>query len=161
MDIGIYPGSFDPITYGHIDIIERSSRIFEKLIVAVLVNPQKKPLFTVEERIMMIQDAVKHIPNVEVEKFSGLLVDFARLKRAKVIIRGLRAVSDFEFEFQMALMNKKLEDDIETIFIMTSSEFSYLSSSIVKEVARLGGCTRGLVPEKIAERLKSKFNNNV
>ena len=161
MDIGIYPGSFDPVTYGHIDIIKRSSRIFKKLIVAVLVNPQKKPLFTAEERIMMIQDAVKHIPNVEVEKFSGLLVDFARLKRAKVIIRGLRAVSDFEVEFQMALMNKKLEDDIETIFIMTSSEFSFLSSSIVKEVARLGGCLRGLVPEKIAERLKSKFNNNV
>ncbi|TYP59985.1 pantetheine-phosphate adenylyltransferase [Thermosediminibacter litoriperuensis] len=158
MNVAIYPGSFDPVTNGHLDIIERSSRLFDRLIVAVLRNPSKKPLFTVEERIEMIKGSVSHIKNVEVDHFSGLLVDFARLKKARIIIKGLRAVSDFEYELQMALMNKKLDREIETIFIMTSTKYSYLSSSVVKEVASLGGCVKDLVPPMVAEKLKEKFN---
>ncbi len=157
MNIGIYPGSFDPITYGHLDIITRSAKLFDKLIVAVLSNPQKQPLFTVEERLEMIKESVKDIKNIEVDSFSGLLVDFARLKQAKVIVKGLRAVSDFEYELQMALMNNKLDGEIETIFIMTSSKYSYLSSSIVKEVSRFGGCIKGLVPPIVEKQLKQKF----
>lgn len=157
MNIGIYPGSFDPITNGHIDIIERSSKLFDRLIVAVLTNPRKEPLFTVEERIFMIRESIKHVSNVDIENFDGLLVDFARLKKAKVIVKGLRAVSDFEYELQMALMNKKLETDIETIFIMASSRYSYLSSSVVKEVASFGGCVASLVPPVVEKQLKKKF----
>lgn len=160
MNIGIYPGSFDPITYGHLDIIQRSSKLFDRLIVAVLSNPQKKPLFTVEERIEMIRDSVHDIPNVEIDSFSGLLVDFAKLKKARVIVKGLRAVSDFEYELQMALMNKKLDDRIETIFIMTNSKYSYLSSSVVKEVSSLGGCVATVVPPLVEKRLKQKFKIN-
>lgn len=159
MNTAIYPGSFDPVTYGHIDIIERSANFFDKLIVAVLSNPRKTPLFTAEERIEMIRESVKHIPNVEVESFNGLLVDFARFKKARIIIKGLRAVSDFEYELQMALMNKKLDKDIETFFMMTSTKYSYLSSSVVKEVASFGGCIRGLVPSIVEERLKGKLSN--
>ena len=158
MNIGIYPGSFDPITYGHLDIITRSAKLFDKLIVAVLSNPQKKPLFTVDERVEMIKQSVQDIANIEIDSFSGLLVDFARLKRAKVIVKGLRAVSDFEYELQMALMNNKLDDEIETIFIMTSTKYSYLSSSIVKEVSSFGGCVKGLVPPIVEKRLKQKFS---
>jgi len=157
LNVGIYPGSFDPITNGHIDIIERCSKLFDKLIVAVLTNPQKKPLFTVEERKKMIEQSIKHISNVEVDNFSGLLVDFARLKNANVIVKGLRAVSDFEYELQMALMNKKLDSKLETIFIMTSSKYSFLSSSIVKEVASFGGCVSNLVPPIVDMKLKEKF----
>lgn len=157
MNIGIYPGSFDPITYGHLDIIQRSVKLFDRLIVAVLSNPQKKPLFTVEDRIEMIRQSVNGIPNIEIDSFSGLLIDFARLKQAKVIIKGLRAVSDFEYELQMALMNKKLDNHIETIFIMTNSKYSYLSSSIVKEVSSFGGCVASLVPPLVEQRLKEKF----
>lgn len=157
LKIGIYPGSFDPITYGHVDIIERSAKLFDRLIVAVLSNPRKTPLFTVEERIEMIQESVKNIPNVEIDTFSGLLIDFARLKKADVIVKGLRAVSDFEYELQMALMNKKLDEHIETIFIMTSSKYSYLSSSVVKEVASFGGCVATVVPPLVEKRLKDKF----
>lgn len=157
MKIGLYPGSFDPITYGHVDIIERSAKLFDRLIVAVLSNPRKTPLFTVEERIEMIQESVKNIPNVEIDTFSGLLIDFARLKKADVIVKGLRAVSDFEYELQMALMNKKLDEHIETIFIMTSSKYSYLSSSVVKEVASFGGCVATVVPPLVEKRLKDKF----
>lgn len=157
MHIGIYPGSFDPITYGHLDIIKRSTKLFDYLIVAVLSNPQKSPLFTVDERIEMISEAVKNTPNVEIDSFSGLLIDFARLKQARVIVKGLRAVSDFEYELQMALMNKKLDENIETIFIMTSSKYSYLSSSVVKEVSSFGGCVAGLVPPIVEKRLKEKF----
>ncbi|NLU09804.1 MAG: pantetheine-phosphate adenylyltransferase [Tepidanaerobacter acetatoxydans] len=160
MNIGIYPGSFDPITYGHLDIIQRSSKLFDRLIVAVLSNPQKKPLFTVEERIEMIRDSVNDIPNVEIDSFSGLLVDFAKLKKARVIVKGLRAVSDFEYELQMALMNKKLDERIETIFIMTNSKYSYLSSSVVKEVSSLGGCVATVVPPLVEKRLKQKFKIN-
>jgi len=158
LNIGIYPGSFDPITYGHLDIITRSAKLFDKLIVAVLSNPQKKPLFTVDERVEMIKQSVQDIANIEIDSFSGLLVDFARLKQAKVIVKGLRAVSDFEYELQMALMNNKLDDEIETIFIMTSTKYSYLSSSIVKEVSSFGGCVKGLVPPIVEKRLKQKFS---
>lgn len=158
MKIGIYPGSFDPITYGHVDIIQRSAKLFDRLIVAVLSNPRKTPLFTVEERIEMIHESVKDMPNVEIDSFSGLLIDFARLKKADVIVKGLRAVSDFEYELQMALMNKKLDEHIETIFIMTSSKYSYLSSSVVKEVASFGGCVATVVPPLVEKRLKDKFN---
>ncbi len=160
MNIGIYPGSFDPITYGHLDIIQRSLKLFDRLIVAVLSNPRKKPLFTVEERIEMIRDSVHDIPNVEIDSFSGLLVDFAKLKKARVIVKGLRAVSDFEYELQMALMNKKLDERIETIFIMTNSKYSYLSSSVVKEVSSLGGCVATVVPPLVEKRLKQKFKIN-
>lgn len=158
MNIGIYPGSFDPITYGHIDIIERSTKLFDKLIVAVLTNPQKKPLFSVENRIKMIKHSIRHLKNVEVDSFNGLLVDFARQKKARVIVKGLRAVSDFEYELQMALMNKKLDNEIETIFIMTNSKYSYLSSSVVKEVASFGGCVKELVPSLVEKELNYKFN---
>jgi len=157
VNTAIYPGSFDPITYGHLDIIERSAKFFDKLIVGVLSNPQKQPLFTSEERIAMIRDSVKHIPNVEVESFQGLLVDFAGIKKARIIIKGLRAVSDFEYELQMALMNKKLNDNVETFFMMTSAKYSYLSSSVVKEVANFGGCVRNLVPAMVESRLKEKY----
>jgi len=159
MNVAIYPGSFDPITNGHLDIIERSSRLFDRLIVAVLKNPHKKSLFTVEERIEMIKGAVSHIKNVEVDYFSGLLVDFARKKNAKIIVKGLRAVSDFEYELQMALMNKKLYGEIETVFIMTNTKYSFLSSSIVKEVASFGGCVKDLVPPMVEEKLREKFKN--
>lgn len=157
MSVAIYPGSFDPITNGHLDIIERGSKIFDRLIVAVLKNPNKKSLFTIEERIEMIRDAVSHLDNVEVDHFSGLLVDFARKRNAKIIIKGLRAVSDFEYELQMALMNKKLYKDIETVFIMTSTKYSFLSSSIVREVASFGGCVKDLVPPAVEEKLREKF----
>lgn len=156
MKIGIYPGSFDPITNGHIDIIQRSSVLFDRLIVAVLSNPQKQPLFTVEERLSLIKDSVGHIPNLDIDSFNGLLVDFAHIKKAKVIVKGLRAVSDFEYELQMALMNKKLAPEIETIFIMTSSKYSFLSSSIIKESSRLGGCVATLVPSAVEKALKEK-----
>jgi len=159
--IAIYPGSFDPITNGHIDVIERSLKLFDRIIVAVLKNPNKKPLFSVEERVEMIKEATKHINNVEVESFSGLLVDFAKIKNAKIIIKGLRAVSDFEYEFQMALMNKKLDKDIETVFIMTNTRYSFLSSSVVKEVASFGGCVKDLVPPHVEKKLKEKFLESI
>lgn len=157
MKIAICPGSFDPATNGHIDIIERSAKLFGKVIVAVLNNPSKQPLFTVEERVEMLRKTCGSIENVEIDSFSGLLTDYARKKNANVIVKGLRAVSDFEYELQMALMNKKLYNEVETVFMMTSSKYSYLSSSLVKEVARFGGCIRGLVPEIIEEELYKRF----
>ncbi|ADQ46329.1 pantetheine-phosphate adenylyltransferase [Caldicellulosiruptor kronotskyensis 2002] len=158
MKIGVYPGSFDPVTNGHLDIIERASKIFDKLIVAVLVNPNKTPVFDIEERVELLKETTEHLPNVEVKAFKGLLIDFMKQENAKVIVKGLRAVSDFEYEFQMALLNKKLEPSIETIFMMTNSKYSYLSSSMVKEVARFGGCIEDLVPEKIAKKVMKKLN---
>ncbi|WAM30736.1 pantetheine-phosphate adenylyltransferase [Caldicellulosiruptor naganoensis] len=158
MKIGVYPGSFDPVTNGHLDIIERASKIFDKLIVAVLVNPNKTPVFDIEERVELLKETTEHLPNVEVKAFNGLLIDFMKQENAKVIVKGLRAVSDFEYEFQMALLNKKLEPSIETIFMMTNSKYSYLSSSMVKEVARFGGCIEDLVPEKIAKKVMRKLN---
>ena len=156
-NIAIYPGSFDPCTNGHLDIIERSSKIFEKVIVAVLVNSSKTPTFTVEERIDLLKTATKHIPNVEVMDFNGLLAQFAEQQNAKVIIKGLRAVSDFEYEFQMSLTNNKLNPNVETLFMTTKSENMYLSSSIVREVARYGGNISGMVPEAITEKIYKKF----
>lgn len=154
----VYPGSFDPITNGHLDIIQRASKIFDRVIVAVLENPEKKnPLFNVNERIELIKRVTKDLENVEVESFKGLLIDFMRKKESKIIIKGLRAVSDFEYEFQMALMNNKLDENIETLFMMTSSQYSYLSSSSVKQVAMYGGCLKGLVPDEIIDDIKEKF----
>lgn len=156
-NIAIYPGSFDPCTNGHLDIIERSSKVFEKVIVAVLVNSSKTPTFTVEERTEFLKTATAHIPNVEVMCFNGLLAQFAEQQKAKVIIKGLRAVSDFEYEFQMSLTNNKLNPNVETLFMTAKSENMYLSSSIVREVARYGGSVEDMVPELIAEKIYKKF----
>ncbi len=155
--VAVYPGSFDPVTNGHVDVAERAARLFEKVVVAVLVNPAKEPLFTADERAEMLVEALSHVGNVEVAQFSGLLVDFARARNASVIIRGLRAISDFEYEFQMASVNRKIGRGIDTVFMMTSTEYAFLSSSMVKEVAGLGGCVRGFVPENVASRLAAKF----
>lgn len=156
----IYPGSFDPLTNGHLDLIERASRLFGRLIVAILLNPEKDPLFSVEERVKMLQESVADLGNVEVDTFEGLLVDYARRKGARVLLRGIRAVSDYEYELQMALMNRNLEPEIETVFMLPAEAYSYLSSRLVKEVARLGGSLKGLVPPAVEERLRAKVNNH-
>ena len=154
----IYPGSFDPLTLGHIDIIDRSARLFDEVIVAILPNPQKAPLFSVEERIEIMQEILKpRFPNVEIEVFHGLLVHYAVRKNAQVIVRGVRAVADYEFELQMALMNRRLEPRIETVFMMPAENYSYLSSRLVKEIAELGGSIAGLVPESVEQRLRDRF----
>lgn len=153
MKTAIYPGSFDPITMGHIDIIKRALKLFDKVIIAVGEHPEKKCLFDTNKRIEMIKEATKDL-NIEVESFSGLVIDFAKEKNATVLIRGLRAVSDFDYEFQFALMNRKLDENIETVFIMTRGMYCYLSSSIVKEVASLGGKLDDLVPENVKKELK-------
>jgi pantetheine-phosphate adenylyltransferase len=152
----VYPGTFDPITNGHLDVIERGARIFDEVIVAVTTNPAKTPWFTVQERVAMIEACCRHLPNVQVMAFDGLLVNFARQQGATVILKGLRAVSDFDYEFQMAAMNRQLAPEIETLFLMTSLPFAYLSSSIVKEIALLDGDLSGLVPELVAEQLRRK-----
>lgn len=157
MRIAVYPGSFDPITYGHLDIIERAADLFDKVIVAVSVNSSKKPLFTIEERVEMIAAECRHIKNVEVKHFNGLLVDFAVQNNARSIVRGLRAVSDFEYEFQMALTNRKLNAQLETIFLVSQPKYSFLSSSIVKEIASLGGDISGFVSQNVASRLHTKY----
>jgi pantetheine-phosphate adenylyltransferase len=154
--IAIYPGSFDPVTLGHMDIIHRASQIFDSLIVAVAFNEAKAPLFDMDERITMIREAVGKTSNVIVKSLEGLLVDFARKEETFVVIRGLRAVSDFEFEFQMALMNRRLEPKLETIFLTPQEEYTFLSSRIVKEVARLGGDVSPFVPPHVVQRLKEK-----
>ena len=156
-NIAIYPGSFDPCTNGHLDIIERSSKIFEKVIVAVLVNSSKTPTFTLEERTELLKAATAHLPNVEVMGFNGLLAQFAEQQNAKVIVKGLRAVSDFEYEFQMSLTNNKLNPNVETLFMTTKSENMYLSSSIVREVARYGGSIEDMVPATIVNKIYKKF----
>jgi pantetheine-phosphate adenylyltransferase len=153
----IYPGSFDPITNGHLDIIERASRLCDEVVVTVLPNITKSPLFTLEERVAMVRDVTSKFPNVTVSQYSGLLVDFADEQNAQVIIKGLRAVSDFEYEFQMALMNRKLNKKVETLFLMTQSRNSFLSSSLVKEVAKLNGCITGLVPESVERAIIRKY----
>ncbi|HEX5000100.1 MAG TPA: pantetheine-phosphate adenylyltransferase [Terriglobia bacterium] len=158
MKIAVYPGSFDPLTCGHMDLIERSVRLFDRVIVAILTNPDKTPLFTVDERREILREnAGARFPNLEIDVFSGLLVDYAALKRANVIVRGIRAVSDYEYEFQMALMNRRLEPRIETVFMMPAENYSYLSSRLVKEIAKLGGSVTGLVPESVERRLKERF----
>ena len=159
MKVGIYPGSFDPITLGHIDIIERSIRIFDKLIVAVLKNSEKKSLFTVDERIEMILDAVKKFDTVEVIHFDGLTIDFAKSNNANCIVRGLRAVTDFEYELQLAQINKQLDEKIETIFLTTNIRYSYLSSSVVKEIATYNGDISKFVTPYVEKKLKEKCIN--
>lgn len=155
--IAVYPGSFDPITNGHLDLIERASRLFERLIVAILRNEAKKPLFSVEERLEMAREVLRGYPNVEVASFGGLLVEFAASRGARVILRGIRAISDYEYELQMALMNRRLAPDIETVFLMAAEDYSFLSARLVKEVVALGGDVSGLVPPLVEERLRKRL----
>ncbi len=159
MRIGVYPGTFDPITNGHVDLISRSLRLFDKVYVAVAANPQKHPVLTLEERVEMVRVATKELSHVEIAPFHGLLVDFVRERGAHAVIRGLRAVSDFEFELQMALMNRNLDQSVETVFLMPSQEYIYLTSTIIKEVARLGGDLAGLVHPEIASRLAARLRS--
>ena len=154
--LALFPGSFDPLTNGHVDIVLRSAHLFERVLIAVLVNPDKKPLFTPEERVEIIRKVFREYPNVEVDTFAGLLVDYARQKRASAIVRGLRAVSDFEYEFQMALMNRHLEPTLETVFMMPAEPYTYVSSRLVKEVVALGGSVKGIVPDIVERRLREK-----
>jgi pantetheine-phosphate adenylyltransferase len=156
-NIAVYPGSFDPITMGHVDIIQRGLKVFDKMIVAVLENPEKSPLFTTKERIEMIHQVFTEEKNIKVKAFHGLLVDFAKKNRARIVIRGLRAISDFEYEFQMALMNRKLNPEIETFFMMPNVSYTYLSSKLVKEIFMLGGCLKDLVPKFVEKKIREKF----
>ena len=155
--VAVYPGSFDPVTNGHLDIITRGLAVFDEVIIAILVNPQKHPLFTVEERVALIREAYKGEARVRVDTFSGLLVDYAERVGASVIVRGLRAVSDFEYEFQMALMNRRLDPNIETVFMAPADGYSYVSSRLVKEVFQLGGDVSALVPKLVERRLREKY----
>ncbi len=153
----VYPGSFDPVTNGHVDIIDRASKVFDHLIVAVLENPRKTPLFSIEERVRMLNQITEDYPNVEVDYYRGLLIEYSRKRGANIIIKGLRAISDFEFEFQMALVNRKLDCDVETLFMMTNNKYSYISSSIVKEVASYGGEIKDLVPAEVYACIMEKI----
>ena len=155
--IAIYPGFFDPITNGHLSIVTRGLEIFDKLIISILNNPQKVPLFSIDERISMIKQALQDKPNIEVDTFSGLLVDYVIQKKSNIILRGIRALSDFEYEFQMALMNRKLNRDVQSVFLMTDYKWFYISSTIIKEASSFGGDVSGLVPEFVNEKLKEKF----
>src|SRR3954471_10707264 len=154
--LAIYPGSFDPLTNGHVDIIQRGARLFDRIVVAILLNIEKAPLFTVEERVDIAREVFGGHPNVEVDTFDGLLVEYARRKRATAIVRGLRAISDFEYEMQMALMNRNLNPDVETVFMMPAETYTYVSSRIVKEVVALGGSVTNLVPAIVDARLREK-----
>jgi pantetheine-phosphate adenylyltransferase len=154
--LAVYPGSFDPLTNGHVDIITRGATLFDRIIVSVLVNAEKLPLFTIEERVEILQAVFKDQPNVEVDTFDGLLVDYMERRHADVIVRGLRAVSDFEFEFQMALMNRRLNAKIQTVFMMPAEQYTYISSRLIKEVFALGGRVHGLVPDMVEKRLRRK-----
>src|SRR3954447_20579843 len=155
-NIAIYPGSFDPLTNGHVDIIQRGSRLFDRIVIAILLNIEKAPLFTVQERVEIAREVFRDYPNVEVDTFDGLLVEYARRKRASVIVRGLRAISDFEYEMQMALMNRHLNPEVETVFMMPAEPYTYVSSRLVKEVVALGGSVTGLVPATVEARLREK-----
>jgi pantetheine-phosphate adenylyltransferase len=154
--LAIYPGTFDPLTNGHVDIIQRGSRLFDRIVVGILLNVEKSPLFTVEERVEIAREVFRSYPNVEVDTFDGLLVEYARRKRAGVIVRGLRAISDFEYEMQMALMNRHLNPEVETVFMMPAEPYTYVSSRLVKEVAALGGSITTLVPTIVEDRLRKK-----
>lgn len=158
MVVAVYPGTFDPLTYGHMDIIERAAALFGKLIVGIYENPTKQPLFPLEQRVKLVKKAVTGLSNVHVKAFKGLTVDFIHQIGGRVMIRGLRANSDFEREFEMALMNRKLAPDIELLCLMTSSQYQFLSSSLIKEVAKLGGCLEGMVPDHVAVALREKFS---
>ncbi|MBM3772611.1 MAG: pantetheine-phosphate adenylyltransferase [Acidimicrobiia bacterium] len=155
--LAVYPGSFDPLTNGHVDIITRGARLFDRIIVAILVNAEKAPFFSMEERVAIARAVFKDQPNVEIDTFDGLLVDYLERRNAQVIVRGLRAVSDFEFEFQMALMNQRLNGRIDTIFMMPAEQYTYISSRMIKEVFSLGGRVHGLVPDTVEDRLREKF----
>ena len=159
MTIAVYPGSFDPVTYGHIDIISRGASVFDKVIVAVLHNRNKEPMFSIDERVALLREVTKDIENVEIDSFHGLLINYMRERKAKTIIRGLRAVSDFEYEMQAASINKKLGPDVETFFMMTNNNYSYLSSSIVKEVAKYDADVSDLVPSAVEKALRTKFKH--
>ena len=152
----IYPGSFDPVTNGHLDLIARAASIFDHLVVAILRNSEKNPLFTIEERVAMLSEGIAEFDNVSISTFDGLLVDFARQQRAHAVVRGIRAISDYEYEFQMALMNRRLSPDLETIFLMPDAKYSFVSSRLVKQVFCLGGSVEGLVPRFVIERMKDK-----
>ena len=158
MVLAVYPGTFDPLTYGHMDIIERAAGLFGKLVVGIYENPSKQPLFPLEQRVKLVREAVTGLPNVHVKAFKGLTVDFIHRIGGRVMIRGLRANSDFEREFEMALMNRKLAPDIELLCLMNSSQYQFLSSSLIKEVAKLGGCLEGMVPDHVALALRDKFS---
>ena len=157
--LAIYPGSFDPVTNGHLDLIERAAKIFKRLVVAVLRNTEKAPLFTLPERLEMLREVSSAFPNVEVDSFDGLLTDYARRRQAQVLLRGIRAVSDYEYELQMAMMNRRLEPDLETIFMLPAEAYSYLSSHLVREIAQLGGAVTGLVPLAVEKRLREKITH--
>ncbi|MQA28508.1 MAG: pantetheine-phosphate adenylyltransferase [Luteitalea sp.] len=156
--LAVYPGSFDPLTNGHVDIIARGARLFDRIVVAILVNREKSPLFSIAERVEIAREVFKDMPTVEVDTFNGLLVDYVDRRRAQVIVRGLRAVSDFELEFQMALMNQRLNDRIETVFMMPAEQYTYISSRLIKEVFSLGGAVHGLVPDLVEQRLREKVS---
>jgi len=156
--VAIYPGSFDPVTNGHLDLIERGQKMFDRLIVAVLKNTEKEPMFSVPERVEMLREVTRHWESVEIDVFEGLLVDYARKRGAAVILRGIRAVSDYEYELQMALMNRKLEPRLETVFMMPGETYSYLSAKVVREIAHFGGPLAGLVPPTVEQRLKTKVS---
>jgi pantetheine-phosphate adenylyltransferase len=157
MSLAVCPGSFDPVTYGHLDIIQRAAKVFDKVIIAVLKNANKNPLFTIDERKDLLIQVTQDIPNVEVDSFDDLLINYMNQKRAHVIVKGLRAVSDFEYELQMASLNRKLSEEIETFFVMSSTQYSYLSSSIVKQIAQFKGPISDLVPEEVEKALRKKY----
>ena len=161
MSIAVYPGSFDPVTYGHLDIIKRSIRVFDKLVIGILLNSEKNPLFSMEERVEFLTEATKDMENVEVKSFSGLLVDFARENNADITVRGLRAVTDFEYELQIAQINNKLDSNLDTMFFTTSTEYAYLSSTIVREIASYHGDVSELVPPYVEQMLKQKFRERI
>lgn len=156
--VAVYPGTFDPITKGHLDLVERCAPLVDELVVAVLANAEKRPLFSLDERVEMLSEVVRSFPNVTVDSFNGLLVDYARSRNARLLLRGIRAISDYEYELQMALMNRRLAPEIETMFMMAGEAYSFISSKLVKEVIGLGGDIRGLVPPSVEERLKRRFN---
>jgi len=157
--IAIYPGTFDPVTNGHIHIAERASKLYDEVIVAVAADNYKKTLFSLEERLYLLENSIGHIPNAKAETFSGLIVDYAKKKQAQALIRGLRAVSDFEYEMKVAAMNKYLSEDLETVFLMTYAEYSFLSSNLIKQVAVLGACIKGMVPPIVEKSLKEKYDS--